>query len=102
MKLTIAEQVTGHVRGPVTNHASPVLIRYSALVVALLAHVTVAGAQRPTDQLSWLSGCWERRTANGVVEEQWSSAAGGALLGFSRTLRRDSLVEYEFMRIFSA
>jgi hypothetical protein len=102
MKPPIREQVTGHVRGPVTHHASHVLLRYSSLVVALLAHVAVAEAQRATDQLSWLSGCWERRTTNGVVEEQWSSNTGGMLLGFGRTLRRDSLIEYEFMRIYPA
>lgn len=62
---------------------------------------SLAEAQRPTDQLSWLTGCWERRTANGVVQEQWSSNAGGMLHGFSRTVRRDTVVEYEFVRIYS-
>jgi hypothetical protein len=74
--------------------------RWAIVGVALHAAATLE-AQRPTDQLSWLSGCWERRTANGVVEEQWSSNAGGMLHGFSRTVRRDTIVEYEFMRIFS-
>jgi hypothetical protein len=57
---------------------------------------------RPTDSLGWLAGCWESRSANSVVEEQWSSASGGMLHGFSRTLRRDSIVEYEFVRIYNA
>jgi hypothetical protein len=61
------------------------------------------GAQgRPTDALGWLTGCWERRTATGVIEEQWSSVVGGMLLGFSRTVRRDSVTEYEFVRIYNA
>lgn len=73
-----------------------------AAVFAFLTAATALPAQRPTDQLSWLSGCWERRTAAGVVAEQWSSNAGGMLHGFSRTIRRDTVVEYEFMRIFAA
>ena len=73
-----------------------------SLAALLVAHASLAGAQRPTDQLSWLSGCWERRTANGVVEEHWSSHAGGMLHGFSRTVRRDTIVEYEFVRIYAA
>lgn len=91
-------RVTSLVRERGTGQASHVLLRYSAVV--LLA--SAAEAQRPIDQLSWLSGCWERRTTHGVVEEQWSSSAGGMLLGFSRTVRRDSLIEYEFMRIYPA
>lgn len=71
------------------------------LVALFVAHTAVAGAQRATDQLSWLTGCWERRTANGIVEEHWSSSAGGMLHGFGRTVRRDTVVDYEFVRIYS-
>lgn len=84
---------------------SPALLGVAARwwAIALVAsHASVIGAQRPTDQLPWLSGCWERRTANGVVEEQWSSNAGGMLHGFGRTVRHDSVVDYEFVRIYSA
>lgn len=62
----------------------------------------VLEAQRPTEQLTWLAGCWERRTASSVVQEQWSSNAGGMLHGFSRTLRRDTVVAWEFIRIYAA
>ena len=36
-----------------------------------------------------------------VIEEHWSSPSGGMLLMFGRTLRRDSLVEYEFVRVYA-
>ncbi len=52
-------------------------------------------------QLSWLSGCWERRRGPLLVQEQWLEPRGGILLGMSRTTRGDSLVEYEFVRIFA-
>lgn len=70
-------------------------------LVALL--VKIAPAQsRPTDSIGWLTGCWEWRTPSRVVEEQWSSTTGGTLLGFSKTTVRDSLREYEFIRIDAA
>jgi hypothetical protein len=72
------------------------------LAIVLCVAAAPASAQsRPTDALAWLSGCWEQRVPNGVVEEQWSSSAGGMLLGFSRTVRRDTVREFEFVRIYS-
>ena len=71
------------------------------LVFALLTLSSSASAQRPTDGLGWLAGCWERRTRNGVVEEQWMAPRGGELLGMSRTTRGDSVAEWEFLRIYA-
>ena len=72
-----------------------------ALVACAIAAPVHAQA-RPTDAFGWLAGCWAQRSASGSVEEHWSSAAGGMLLGFSKTVRRDSLREYEFIRIYGA
>ena len=74
----------------------------ATLFVLLLA--APAAAQSPVDRLAWLGGCWQR-TAVGdavTVEEQWMAPRGGAMLGVSRTVRRDSVVEYEFLRIHAA
>lgn len=76
-------------------------MKTTVFVFAALCLTSVAGAQRPTDQLSWLTGCWERRTASGVIQEQWSSNAGGMLHGFSRTVRRDTVIAWEFVRIYA-
>ena len=51
--------------------------------------------------LPWLAGCWEGRTGTRLVEEHWLAPLGGTLLGVSRTTVRDSLVEYEYLRIHS-
>lgn len=67
----------------------------------LVLFASIASAQgRPTDSMGWLSGCWERRTPSTVVEEHWSASNAGTLLGFTRTVRRDTVVEYEFLRLF--
>lgn len=52
------------------------------------------------DRLRWMAGCWERRTGTRLVEEQWMEPRGGMMLGVSRTVRGDTLVEYEQIRIY--
>jgi hypothetical protein len=46
-----------------------------------------------------MTGCWERHAGARVIEEQWMAPRAGTLLGVSRTVRGDSMVEFEFMRI---
>jgi hypothetical protein len=64
---------------------------------------SLPGPAQPTadlGQLAWLSGCWQSRAGTRVIDEQWMPPRGGVMLGMSRTLRSDSLVEYEHLRIF--
>lgn len=49
--------------------------------------------------LAWLAGCWERRAGARVVEEQWMRPRGRVMLGMSRTVSGDSVVDYEQLRI---
>lgn len=49
------------------------------------------------DRVRWLVGCWAAASAQRTVYEQWTSPQGGAMLGTSRTVSGDSLVEYEFV-----
>jgi hypothetical protein len=78
-----------------------------SLVLAVTAAATLAGpvslgAQAQSAgvaQLGWLAGCWEQRSARQTIEEQWTRPRGGIMLGAGRTLRGDTLVEYEQVRI---
>lgn len=76
----------------------------AALLVGLAASSAGAQSARPraTDGLAWMTGCWEWRSPRGVVEEHWSATTGGTILGFSRSLRGDSITEFEFIRIYNA
>jgi hypothetical protein len=56
--------------------------------------------ERLIDRAGFLQGCWERRAANRVVEEQWMKPRGGSMLGMSRTVRGDTLIEWEFLRLY--
>jgi hypothetical protein len=67
----------------------------------LLAGMLSGFAQsRLIERAAFFQGCWERRAGNRIVEEQWMKPRGGMMLGTSRTVRADTVVEYEFMRLF--
>lgn len=56
--------------------------------------------ERLIDRAAFMQGCWERRSGARLVEEQWLKPRAGTMLGMSRTVRGDTLVEYEFIRIY--
>src|SRR6185503_9505448 len=76
--------------------------RLLALCLTCTLALPASAQSHPAESLGWLTGCWERRTPNGVIEEHWSAPAGGTLLMFGRTLRGDRLLEYEFVRVYAA
>lgn len=71
-------------------------------LLLLLGAGTPLAAQRPTEALHWLAGCWQLRDGARLVEEQWQAPRGGTLLGMSRTTRGDTLRAFEFLRIREA
>lgn len=46
-------------------------------------------------RVAWLAGCWESVTPKRVIEEQWTAPRGRNMVGMGRTVRGDSLVDYE-------
>lgn len=52
--------------------------------------------------IAWLSGAWTgtRGTNNAIsFEERWSPAKGGSMLAISRTVSREKMSAFEFLRI---
>jgi hypothetical protein len=80
-------------------------VRVAVLAVLLLV-VVGASSRAPESpaRLRWLTGCWRITTPRHTIDEQWMAPSGEVLLGMSRATRRiagrDSVVEWEFMRIF--
>ena len=70
------------------------------LVLLLTAMVTLTQAQTNAslEDLSWLSGCWEGRQGNAILEEIWSKPAGASMLGLGRTVKENVTVSFEFMQ----
>jgi hypothetical protein len=76
--------------------ASPLLV---ATLAAGLTSAAAAQSAPRVHQLRWLAGCWVQREGGRTVEEQWMPPRGGLMLGAGRTVKGDSLVEFEQVRI---
>jgi hypothetical protein len=86
----------------------------AALLLGLGLDASKAAAQGPIEsayrfvtapppliaRVGWLAGCWERRDGDRLVEEHWMAPRGAMMLGMGRTVRGDTLVEYEQVRIY--
>jgi len=65
------------------------------LLLLLVLSVPVFAADFP----SWMAGSW-RLDAHGTrVEEQWTTAAGGIMIGMSKTVPAKGKTMFEFVRI---
>ncbi|MCC7599160.1 hypothetical protein IGS61_16835 [Janthinobacterium sp. FW305-129] len=73
--------------------------------VVLLGMTTAQAAEKTVpppetvDKLAWLAGCWNVDGAEPGSGEQWSTAAGGILLGTSRTVKGGKTTAFEFVQI---
>ena len=56
-------------------------------------------ARATIGDISWLAGFWKGRIGNASLEECWTPAAGGAMLGLSRTIAGNRTVVFEFLQI---
>lgn len=69
----------------------------TAVFLLLTAHGSRLTAQSLRD-FSWLAG--SRSMAGAVlIEERWTDPASNMMLGLSRTVRGDKVVEFEFLRL---
>ncbi|HJQ66723.1 MAG TPA: DUF6265 family protein [Gemmatimonadales bacterium] len=50
---------------------------------------------RPIDRVGWLQGCWIQTSPQRTIEEHWMPPRGNSMIGMGRTVRGDSLVEFE-------
>lgn len=70
------------------------------IAVLVLAAMPVSAQQRPdVEAARWLAGCWELRTGARVTQEHWMAPLGGAMVGMSRTVVRDTVREWEHLLI---
>lgn len=58
-----------------------------------------ARAKAAIGDVEWLAGAWVGTRGKSAIEERWSPPLGGAMLGVSRTVSRDRMVAFEYLRI---
>lgn len=63
-------------------------------LLAVGSHALVAQSRR-IDRVAWLTGCWITSSPRRTIEERWMPPRGNTMIGVGRTVRGDSLVEYE-------
>ncbi|MBA3676889.1 MAG: hypothetical protein H0W74_05730 [Sphingosinicella sp.] len=65
-----------------------------------MAGFLAAAAPAPqVGDLGWLAGAWVSENDEGWVEEQWTDARGGTMLGTNRSGKGEKATGYEYMRI---
>lgn len=82
--------------GSPTEYTSTGLYRHAQDIAMPVPARAVIG------DLAWLAGAWVgTRGTNGAIsfEERWSAPKGGAMLATSRTVSRDKMSAFEFLRI---
>ena len=55
------------------------------------------GAKPTLADVAWLQGCWLAASPQRTIEENWTAARGGTMIGVSRTVRGDSLADFELV-----
>jgi hypothetical protein len=76
----------------------------SVAAVTALAWAADAQERQPPARasladLAWLASGWISDANPVVVEERWTTPAGGAMLAVSRTLKNNRMVAFEYLRI---
>jgi hypothetical protein len=69
------------------------------LSLVLLCQSPSAGVPARIVDMAWLVGAWEGEGLGGQVDEVWSPAAGGAMVGHFRLIRNGVPVFYELITI---
>lgn len=74
-------------------------LQLGILAAAAIAAASAISAPAPADirRLAWLKGCWEARNARRTIEEHWLAPRGHTMVNVGRTVRGDSLFEYELV-----
>jgi hypothetical protein len=73
-------------------------IKFLMITMLALACTSFAQTKPSIKDLSWLSGCWEGRERDAVIEEMWSKPGGMSLLGLGRKVKENRTVSFEFMQ----
>ena len=71
------------------------IMKMRALIVALSIALPAAAADMPV----WMAGSWHLDSPQSRVEEHWTTADGGLMLGMSKTVNANGRIQFEFLRV---
>ncbi len=65
------------------------------LLIVLFVAASASAADFPT----WMTGSWATTLGDTKMEEHWTTAEGGLMLGMHRDVAKDGKTSFEFLRI---
>ena len=68
-------------------------------VIGTLAPGRVEQAKPSLESLSWIAGSWSGAVGGVEMEEHWTAAKGGSMIGIHRDVAKGRTVSFEFLRI---
>lgn len=68
-------------------------------VLTLFLFVNLLPQTTSINDLSWMAGQWQTKPGRALVEEHWTKAAGGSMIGMSRRVVGEKTVSFEYLRI---
>jgi uncharacterized protein DUF6265 len=77
----------------------PSVTRYRRTADAPATPPSARPARATLADIAWLAGVWKGTRGPSAIEERWTPAAGGSMIGVSRTVRNDTLSAFEFLCI---
>jgi hypothetical protein len=69
------------------------------LATAIAAPVRAADAPARIGDFAFMAGCWQAEDAQTTMEESWSRAAGGTMMGTARVLAGGKAVFSEYVEV---
>ena len=73
--------------------------RVLVILIAVAFHGAVAAQRAGIHRVAWLQGCWAVVSPELTIEEHWMAPRGTSMVGVGRTVRGDTLVEYELVLV---
>ena len=73
--------------------------RLLVILIAVASHGAMAAQRAGVQRVAWLQGCWAVVSPERTIEEHWMVPRGKSMVGVGRTVRGDTLVEYELVLI---
>jgi len=103
LKLESSDTMRVEIAGRVANQPAPrvtsTTYKRSGAVPAGAAPTPLEKAKGSLTQVSWISGTWVGGSGTTTIEERWTPAGGGSMIGVSRTIRDGNLSAFEFLCI---
>ena len=72
-----------------------IVLLIAGLLVAAAGSASAQDGRATLNRAGWMAGCWEGTSGSDHVEERWSPARGGTMVGTGRTFRGDSTASVE-------